>query len=218
VDPVRVNAGIWENLYGQGKGLLQYPSESLVRLSYGLLDPQVHAQVLDYGFGAAANLIHLACRGFRMSGVEVSASAVEIAAKRCAAVGVQADLRWSEGGKLPFPDAQFDAVLAWQVLYYNTWGTLRAAVQEIERVLRPGGRFVGTMAGTGDVSHVHATALGDCEYISTVPGQEDARLLIVDKADLPRCFSDRNISVGEFQYQFGKVRSRHFIVTYERPA
>jgi SAM-dependent methyltransferase len=218
VDPVRINAGIWENLYGQGKGLLQYPSESLVRLSYGLLDPQQHAQVLDYGFGAAANLIHLARRGFLMSGVEVSASAVEIAGKRCADAGVSADLRLGAGGKLPFDDGRFDAVLAWQVLYYNTWETMRSAMREIERVLRPGGRFIGTMAAVGDASQVHARPVGDCEYISMVEGQEDARVLIVDSGDLQRCFPDRKISVGEFHYQFGALRSRHFIVTYERPA
>ena len=217
MDAIEANSRIWENIYGHGKGLLRYPSESLVRLTHGLLDPQKQAKVLDYGFGSAANLIHLAHRGFAMTGVEVSASAVEIAGRRCAQEGVKADLHLVSGGRLPFADASFDAVIAWQVLYYNTREGFRLAMQDIERVLRPQGVFIGTMAAVGDISHVQGQLVGDCEYVSGTPGQEGAHLLILDRADLQPCFPGRSIAVGEFDYQFGTMRSRHFIVTYAKP-
>lgn len=214
---VQNNSKVWEDIYFQGKGLLSYPNESLVRLTYGLLRPELHKQVLDYGFGAAANLIHLARRGFVMTGVEVSPSANEIAKKRCAQESVQADLQLFAGGKLPFDNASFDAVIAWQVLYYNNWESFFSAMREIERVIRPRGIFIGTMAAVGDVSHKMGKPLGDCEYISEVPGQEGAHLLIVEKDDLQRCFPNRSITVGEFYYQFDGAQSRHFIVTYQKP-
>lgn len=211
------NSKVWEELYSQGKNVLIYPSEPLVRLTHGLLNPQLHQKVLDYGFGGAANLLHLARRGYAMTGVEVSASAVEIAKNRCTQDHVQADLRLFAGGKLPFAEAYFDAVIAWQVLCYNNWASFHSGLQEIERVLRPGGMFIGTMTGVGDVSHQLGTKTGDCEYISGVPGQEGAHLLIVEKNDLPRCFPNRSITVGEFYYQFDAAQSRHFIVTYQKP-
>ena len=214
---VQSNSKVWEDIYSQGKGVLSYPSEPLVRLTYGLLNPQQHKKVLDYGFGAAANLIHLARRGFAMTGVEVSPSALQIAKTRCAQDNVQADLRLLDGGKLPFDNDSFDAVIAWQVLYYNNWQSLYSAMLEIERVLRPGGLFIGTMAGTNDVSHQMGKPLGDCEYISGVPGQEGAHLLIVEKHELQRCFPNRSITVGEFYYQFGDAISRHFIASYQKP-
>lgn len=217
MNAVQSNSKVWEDIYSQGKGMLSYPNESLVRLTYGLLRPELHKQVLDYGFGAAANLIHLARRGFAMTGVEVSPSANVIAKKRCAQENIQADLQLFAGGKLPFEDASFDAVIAWQVLYYNNWESFFSSVREIERVLRPRGIFIGTMAGVGDVSHQMGKPLGDCEYISGVLGQEGAHLLIVDKNDLQRCFPDRSLTTGEFYYQFGESMSRHFIVTYQKP-
>jgi len=214
---VHGNSKVWEDIYSQGKGMLSYPNESLVRLTYGLLKPESHKQVLDYGFGAAANLIHLARRGFTMTGVEVSPSANEIAKKRCDQENIQADLYLVAGVKLPFEDGRFDVVIAWQVLYYNNWESFFSAMQEIERVLRPRGIFIGTMAGVGDVSHQMGEPLGNCEYISGVPGQEGARLLIVEKNDLQRCFPNRSITVGEFYYQFDSAQSKHFIVTYQKP-
>ncbi len=214
---IQDNSKVWEDLYSQGKNVLTYPSEPLVRLTYGLLNPITHRKVLDYGFGAAANLIHLARRGFEMTGVEVSQSALEIGKKRCEEDNVLADLLLFSGGKLPFEDGCFDAVIPWQVLCYNNWGSFYAAMGEIERVLRPGGIFIGTMTGVGDVSHQMGIKIGDCEYISGAPGQEGAHLLIVDKSDLQRSFPDRTLTIGEFYYQFGDAQSRHLIVSYQKP-
>lgn len=217
MNSVQSNSKVWEDIYSQGKGILSYPNESMVRLTYSLLVPQLHKQILDYGFGSANNLIHLARRGFAMTGVEVSPSALEIAKNRSVDAGVKADLRLIEGGGLPFDQDSFDAVIAWQVLYYNNWTGLHAAILEIERVLRPGGVFIGTMAGVGDISHKLGKALGDCEYISGAPGQEGAHLIILDKHELQRCFPDREITVGEFYYQYGEAQSRHFIISYRKP-
>lgn len=214
---VQSNSKVWEELYSQGKGVLSYPSETLVRLTYSLLKPELHNQVLDYGFGAAANLIHLARRGFAMTGVEVSPSALEIAKKLCAQDDIQAKLHLFKGEVLPFDANLFDAVIAWQVLYYNNWDSFHSAMHEIERVLRPGGVFIGTMAGINDVSHRMGESIGDCEYISGVPGQQGARLLILEKNELQRCFPNRSITVGEFFYQFGDAQSRHLIVSYQKP-
>jgi SAM-dependent methyltransferase len=216
MDAIKSNSKVWEDIYSQGKGMLSYPNESLVRLTYSLLKPELHKQVLDYGFGAAANLLHLARRGFAMTGVEVSPSALEIAKNRCAQDSIHADLRLFEGGALPFDDNSFDAVIAWQVLY-NNWDSFHSAMREIERVLRPGGTFIGTMAGVNDVSHQMGRSIGDCEYISGVPGQEGAHLLILEKNELQRCFPNRSITVGEFYYQFGDALSRHFIAAYQKP-
>ena len=37
---VQSNSKVWEDIYSQGKGILSYPNESMVRLTYGLLEPQ----------------------------------------------------------------------------------------------------------------------------------------------------------------------------------
>lgn len=217
MDVMDENSRVWESLYSAGKNILVYPNESFVRMTYGLLDVQTHPRVLDYGFGAGANLLHLGRRGFKMSGIEVSKSAVAIGQKRCKQEGIDAELILSTEPTIPFGDNQFDVVVAWQVLYYNDWKSLAFAVQEIERVLRPGGIFIGTMAQEGDTSHTNSNSLGDCEYVSNVQGQEGARLLIIQESNLTRCFPGRDLRVGQFNYSFNGVESRHFIIVYQLP-
>ena len=124
MNSVQSNSKVWENIYSQGNGVMSYPNESMVRLTYNLLNLSEQKYVLDYGFGSANNLIHLARRGFEMSGVEISPSALKIAKTRCNQESIQADLRLVSTGELPFHDDHFDVVIAWQVLYYNTWKSL----------------------------------------------------------------------------------------------
>jgi SAM-dependent methyltransferase len=62
---------------------------------------------------------------------------------------------------LPFPDAQFDTVIAMHMLYHVP--DQRRAVAEVARVLRPGGRLVVTTNGVDNLRalyDVSATAFG----------------------------------------------------------
>lgn len=136
--PLETNTRIWNDLYGRNDGHLSYPDETLVRITHSLFSPDKHRKVLDYGFGSGANTIHLLNKGHAVSGVEVSAAAAHKLAARLARLGLQADLRCTTNGTIPFETSCFDAVIAWQVLYYNDWQTLGQALAEINRVLRPG--------------------------------------------------------------------------------
>jgi arsenite methyltransferase len=73
----------------------------------------------------------------RVRGIDISESMVALARSRCA------DHSWVtiESGKadrLPFPDAHFDAAVSVQV--YEYVDDISAALSEVHRVLRPGGR------------------------------------------------------------------------------
>ena len=76
-----------------------------------------------------------------VSGVEVSRSAINIVRGRLKKERLSAELKLFKGSQLPYNDNVFDVVIAWQVLDYNTWDSLKLAVKEIDRVLRPGGEI-----------------------------------------------------------------------------
>ena len=97
------------------------------------------AYVLDVGTGTGAAALAAHGRGARVVAVDADAGMVEAARAR----GV--DARIAVLPELPFPDGEFDAVAGNFVL--NHVGRPRAALAEVQRVLRPGGRVALTLWG-----------------------------------------------------------------------
>jgi SAM-dependent methyltransferase len=95
-------------------------------------------QVLEIGVGLGADHQRFAEAGARLSGVDLTARAVEMTRRRLAALGLTSDLRVGDAERLDFPDNTFDLVYSWGVIHHSP-DTPRAAA-EILRVLKPGGR------------------------------------------------------------------------------
>lgn len=99
---------------------------------------RVEGRVLEIAIGTGRNLPHH--RGdISLTGIELSPEMLKIAAQRAKELGREADLRLGDAQALDFPDASFDSVLCTFALC--TIPDDRAAVEEVYRVLRPGGRF-----------------------------------------------------------------------------
>jgi ubiquinone/menaquinone biosynthesis C-methylase UbiE len=76
----------------------------------------------------------------RLTGIELSDVALEIARRRALELGISATLRQGDAAALPYPDEHFDTVVFSFVLC--TIPDDRRAVAEAARVLRPGGRLL----------------------------------------------------------------------------
>jgi SAM-dependent methyltransferase len=112
-----------------------------------LLDAVPGEQVLEIGFGPGRSLGMLAERGVLATGVEVSATMIDLATRRNATL-VDDDritLVKGDGTSLPLPDATFDGVLSVHNVHF--WSDPKRTVGEIARVLRPGGRVVLAFRG-----------------------------------------------------------------------
>ncbi|HYW88969.1 MAG TPA: methyltransferase domain-containing protein [Chloroflexota bacterium] len=100
-------------------------------------------RVLDLASGRGASALHLAGRfGCQVVGVDYSTANVSAAREAAERDGLTARLHFQEGDAehLPdFADASFDAVLC--ECAFCTFPDKPAAIREIARVLRPGGRF-----------------------------------------------------------------------------
>ena len=97
-------------------------------------------RVLEVGCGAGTDLARFAKGGAVVTGVDVAASAIELARRNFQQQGLEADLREADGEHLPFADATFDLVYAHGVVQYTADGA--ALVNECRRVLQPGGEAV----------------------------------------------------------------------------
>jgi ubiquinone/menaquinone biosynthesis C-methylase UbiE len=100
---------------------------------------QAEGEVLEIGVGTGRNLRHYR-DDVRLTGIELSPAMLEIARMRARELGRDVDLRVGDAQALEFGDESFDTVVC--TLSLCTIPDDRAAVAEVRRVLRPGGRFL----------------------------------------------------------------------------
>jgi ubiquinone/menaquinone biosynthesis C-methylase UbiE len=100
---------------------------------------QVSGKVLEVAVGTGRNLPYYGS-GVTLTGIDLSPGMLAIARGRAMELGLDADLRTGNAEALEFGDAEFDSVVC-TVSLCNI-PDYRAAIAEMYRVLRPGGRLV----------------------------------------------------------------------------
>jgi SAM-dependent methyltransferase len=98
-------------------------------------------RALDVGIGQGYLVMRLRERGFAAMAADASAESLKAFRKRGSHVALVA----TDAGALGFRDAAFDLVTASELFEHLAVETLAAAVDEIRRVLRPGGVLVATV-------------------------------------------------------------------------
>jgi ubiquinone/menaquinone biosynthesis C-methylase UbiE len=97
--------------------------------------------LLEVGCGMGYDSLEFLKRGVRVTATDLTPNAVRMARRHFELEGVQAeDVRVANGLALPFDDNTFDAVWANGVLHAT--GDTARAIQEVRRVLKPGGRAI----------------------------------------------------------------------------
>lgn len=96
-------------------------------------------QVLELGFGTGHNLPCYPAEVTGVAAIEPSDLSWKLAGKRIAAAPFPVARSGLDGQSLPFPDASFEGVLSTWTLC--TIPDAAAALSEVRRVLRPGGRL-----------------------------------------------------------------------------
>lgn len=100
------------------------------------------AEWLDVGCGPAFHSIRLARHGYRVKGLDLSEQVLETARHNIAEAGLSDRIEVSAGNllELPMDDREVEYILCWGVLMHVP--DVEAAVGELARVLRPGGRIM----------------------------------------------------------------------------
>jgi SAM-dependent methyltransferase len=97
-------------------------------------------RVLEVGCGAGVDLARFAKGGAVVSGVDLAASAIDLARANFEQQGLGGEFQVADGERLPFPDNQFDLVYAHGVVQYTA--DPKRLVDECWRVLKPGGEAI----------------------------------------------------------------------------
>ncbi len=109
-------------------------------------------RLLDAGCGAGLLSLLASLRGAEVTALDASPALLAIARQRVPS----ADVREGDLETLPFTDASFDAVAAVNSVFYAA--DMAAAMRELVRVTRPGGRVVVTAWGPPE----------KCEFLKAV--------------------------------------------------
>lgn len=102
-----------------------------------------HSRILDVGCGGGANIARMFDRypHARIDGIDYSPDSVRVSKKiHAARPAGSCEIRQGDVMHLPYPDAAYDVVTAFETVYF--WPDVVGGFQQIFRVLRPGGKLL----------------------------------------------------------------------------
>ena len=97
-------------------------------------------RVLDVGSGNGYVLSRYAAAGAKVYGVDITQTGIGLCRRRFALAGLRGHFTVGSAEDLPFPSESFDLVCSMGVLHHTP--RTERAVQEVHRVLRPGGQLI----------------------------------------------------------------------------
>ncbi|HAT34144.1 MAG TPA: hypothetical protein DCS82_00385 [Rhodospirillaceae bacterium] len=142
---------IWDEIYGREEQLNRYPVDRIVSFVFryrSRLALGGALRVVEVGCGACNNLWFAAREGCEVAGVDASAAAIKFGRERFAKDELDGDLRVGDFTQLPFADESFDLAINRAALTQTGLNSAKKAVDEVARVLRPGGLFYNEMFST----------------------------------------------------------------------
>lgn len=116
----------------------------MARWGFSNISVNPDAEVLDVGCGGGANITNWLgkCENGHVTGIDYSEVSVAESQKRNAAAIKQGKCKVIQGdvSALPFEDASFDCVSAFETIYF--WPGLEKCFAEVNRVMKSGGMFL----------------------------------------------------------------------------
>ena len=176
----------WESKHQEPFSIKQ-PEQGVVDFVQ-TLPHQLTLNMLDAGCGRGRNANYLSQQKFRVFGCDLSWSAIKIAKLRIPQQIKTIFYQVADLTHLPYPDNCFDAAICVHVLPYHLKADLCASINELWRVLKPGGWLY--------------LDLLDCEDAEYGVGANLERNTFYDEGGIPIHFSSEK-EIVELMSKFG---------------
>lgn len=127
--------------------MMNKANEFLYDFTIGVMNPSDNQSILEIGFGNGKffDKIFPKAKGLKVTGLDFSETMFNAAREnnKEAIANGNLNLQMGSSDKLPFPDNSFDKIFCINVIYF--WDEPQKHLQEMQRVLKPGGRFYATV-------------------------------------------------------------------------
>ena len=138
--PKKKNGG-WEKLYKE-KGEIYTDITPQVKNCVKSFKKRGYKKILDLGCGTGRHSIYLAQNGFTVYASDVSKTGIKITKKKAKSLNLNMKFKVFDMKKIPYSDNYFDGIICIFVLGHGLLKDNKQTIDEIYRVLKPGGTVV----------------------------------------------------------------------------
>jgi SAM-dependent methyltransferase len=148
----------WDTLYknqihDHGNGLWKIPHEYLVEFFGGRELPSPSSRILDLGCGTGRHLVFLEGLGYRSYGMDISPTGLIHSRNWLDTVGHPVRISMADMTSLPYSSSCFDLIISTYVIHHNTLADIRKTIQEMYRLIIPGGMILVSVPSTRGYRH-----------------------------------------------------------------
>jgi ubiquinone/menaquinone biosynthesis C-methylase UbiE len=116
-------------------------------------EKQGYKNFLDLGCGLGRHSILFAEAGFQVEAFDLSDDGIELLREKAHNLNLPVKISKGDMKELPYEDGIFDCLLAYNVIYHTDTDGIKKVIEEIERVLKPGGEFYLTFLSKNNNSY-----------------------------------------------------------------
>ncbi|MDH3630345.1 MAG: class I SAM-dependent methyltransferase [Gammaproteobacteria bacterium] len=179
----------WDKALQEMPGRWTQVADELFSFSREMRNGGCHS-VFDLGCGAGRHSVFLAQQGFAVSAADVSPSAIEKTRLNLQQTGTDATLYQIDMTEWPFNDGQFDAVVAFNIVYHAQRAEVETVLEQINRVLSPGGLIFITFKSILDAQCGYGEQLAPFTWAPTSGLEKGIAHYYVDEAEARRLMQD----------------------------
>lgn len=131
------------------------PSEDSYYVS-GRWKSSGYKTLLDFGCGLGRHSVFFTKQGFNVSAFDLSTDGTEHLKKWAEREALELDVQVADMLSLPYPDGAFDCLFAYHVISHTDTPGIQLILNEIERVIKPGGEIYITLCSKDTWSYKDA--------------------------------------------------------------
>lgn len=166
-------------------------------------------RLLDLGCGTGRHSLYAANLGFEVTAVDLSAAALAILQHKLTQSPQDVQVHIHDIRRVPFADASFDSVLCVWTLGHGLFVDTALAIEEVARVLKPGGGFCSDFMSRADETYGTGTEIEPDTFIGSVDGEEHIPHHYFEANELERLFECyTRVTIEPVKYS---VKTKHGI-------